>query len=391
MGRHLHPPAPGLQRRAGGATLARMTLDDLPTPCLVLDRGILARNLATMAGRLARHAVPLRPHLKTAKCIEVARMALEGQPGGITVSTVAEAEYFAAHGITDILLAAGITPQKLAQVVQLNALGADVMVITDDADMAAAIGACVPPVRALIEIDTGEGRGGLRADDPRLGEIASRLGASLQGVMTHAGHSYAGRSPAEMAAFAETERAGAVAAAERLRALGHACPIVSAGSTPTALYAESQEGLTEIRAGVYMFGDLFQAGIGSHGVEDIAMTVLTSVIGRREPEHRLLLDAGGLALSKDRSTEALPQDDGFGLVRDLDGRPGLGRAVVSRAYQEHGVVELDPALPFPDLGIGGRVRVLPNHTCMTAAAHDRYYVVDGGREVVEVWTRVNGW
>ncbi|MBC7802169.1 MAG: hypothetical protein H7Z10_16260 [Gemmatimonadaceae bacterium] len=118
------------------------------------------------------------------------------------------------------------------------------------------------------------------------------------------------------------------------------------------------------------------------------MTVLASVIGRRPSEHRLLIDAGGIALSKDRSTQATV-DYGFGLVRDAMAGTALG--IVRHAYQEHGVVACDPASPFPDLPIGGRVRVLPNHTCMTAAAHDRYYVVDGGDQVIATWPRVNGW
>src|SRR5580700_1726351 len=111
--------APGLADRRSCAVEPVMTLDDLPTPCLVLDRTILKRNIATMAA-VARHDVPLRPHMKTAKSIDVARLALEGQPGGITVSTLAEAEYFSAHGIRDILYAVGITPAKLDQVARLN-------------------------------------------------------------------------------------------------------------------------------------------------------------------------------------------------------------------------------------------------------------------------------
>jgi D-serine deaminase-like pyridoxal phosphate-dependent protein len=165
-------------------------------------------------------------------------------------------------------------------------------------------------------------------------------------------------------------------------------PIVSMGSSPTALHAASFDGITEVRAGVYMFGDLFQAEIFTHAIEDIALTVLTSVIGRRAG--KLLVDAGGLALSKDRSTEAAPRDFGFGLALDRMGQRTLGDAIVRRAYQEHGVIELDPAHSV-DLPIGGRLRIAPNHTCMTAAAHDRYYVVDGGQEVVAVWPRVNGW
>ncbi len=367
-----------------------LSLADLPTPCLVLDRSILARNLAAMAAALARHGVPLRPHMKTAKSMDVARMALAGQPGGITVSTLAEAEYFAGHGITDILYAVGITPAKLDRVAALRRAGADVLVITDDPGAAAAIAAHPAGLGALIEVDSGEHRGGGAPSSPRLMEVAARLGPALRGVMTHGGHSYAGRSAPDMEAVAEQERAAAVGAAERLRAAGHAAAIVSVGSSPTALHARHLQGVTEVRAGVYMLGDLFQASIGTHAMEDIDLTVLAAVIGTRPAEHRLLVDAGGLALSKDRSTQPTT-DLGFGLVLDALGRPTYGRSVVAQAYQEHGVVALDPALPFPGLHVGSLVRIAPNHVCMTAAAHDRYWVVDGSDNVTADWPRMNGW
>lgn len=374
-----------------------MTLDDLPTPCLVLDRSVLRRNLARMAAVAVRHGVALRPHMKTAKSIDVARLAIEGEAGGITVSTLAEAEYFASHGLDDIVLAVGITPQRLARVVALNQGGARIAVLTDDPAMAARIGALPSPPRTLIEIDTGEGRGGLSPDSAVLDGIADRLGPALEGVLTHGGHSYAGRSASEMADIAEAERSGAVAAALRLRARGHACPTVSVGSTPTALHARHLDGVTELRPGVYMFGDLFQAAIGSHGPYDIAVSVLASVIGLRPAGpggHRMLIDAGALALSKDRSTAATDRDRMFGLVQDRLGRPTLGESVVERTYQEHGVVRLAEGID-PALAVGDLVRVLPNHTCLTAAAYDRYYVVDpaegAATEIVAAWPRVNGW
>ena len=365
-----------------------MILADLPTPCLVLDRGILRRNLKVMANTLKRLGVPLRPHMKTAKSIEVARLALEDQPGGITVSTLAEAEYFAGHGVTDILYAVGITPQKLDQVAKLNSAGADIIVITDDPDTADAIAAHPLPPRALIEIDSGEERGGLAPDDDRVLDIARRLGRCMCGVMTHAGHSYAGRRVADMERVAEQERNAVALAARRLKQAGHRVEIVSAGSSPTARHAENLAGLTEVRAGVYMFGDLFQAEIETHGLDDIAVTVLTSVIGRRAG--RVLVDAGGLALSKDRSTQDAPVDYGFGLPLDVAGRRAYGNAVVRKAYQEHGVIEIDPAHPI-DLPVGGKLRIAPNHVCMTVAAHDRYFVTDGEQDVTAIWHRVNGW
>lgn len=377
-----------------------MPFRDLPTPCLLLDHARLLRNLGRMAADCARLGVAFRPHMKTAKSIEVARAALGGAPGGIprgiTVSTLAEAEYFAARGVHDILYAVGLAPQKLDRIAALNAAGAEIAVITDDPGAAAAIAAHPRPPRALIEVDTGEHRGGLAPADPALLEVARRLGPALCGVMTHGGHSYAAASPEAIAAIAEDEQAGVVEAAGRLRDAGFPCAIVSVGSSPTLRHARSLPGVTEARPGVAMFGDLFQAGLGTHGLDDIALTVLATVIGRRPEQRQFLIDAGALALSKDRSTAALgerpPGDCGFGLVVDERGGGSLGRAVVVRAYQEHGVVACHPGMQmdYPGLHVGARVRVLPNHACLTAAAFPAYHVVEAGR-VAQVWDRVNYW
>jgi D-serine deaminase-like pyridoxal phosphate-dependent protein len=367
------------------------TLADLRTPCLVLDRGKLERNLERMAEAVARHGVKLRPHMKTAKSIDVARLALDGQPGGITVSTLAEARYFAERGIGDMIYAVGITPRKLDEVAALNAAGASVKVITDDPKTASAVAAHPAGIQALVEVDCGEHRGGMASGDPRLLEVASRLAGSMVGVLTHAGHSYAGRTLDELASVAEAERSAVISAAERLRAAGHRVQIVSMGSSPTALHARHLDGVTEVRAGVYMFGDLFQAEIFTHELDDIAVTVLATVIGVRPGDGTFLIDAGGLALSKDRSTQAAPVDYGFGLVLGEDGSARYGRSVVRSAYQEHGVVACDPGLPFPAVKVGDQVRVAPNHVCMTAAGYDRYHVVAGSDRVVAEWDRVNGW
>jgi D-serine deaminase-like pyridoxal phosphate-dependent protein len=195
-----------------------------------------------------------------------------------------------------------------------------------------------------------------------------------------------------MAAIAEVERAGIVRATARLREAGHAVRIVSAGASPTALYAKHLDGVTEMRAGVYMLGDLFQAQIGTHGMADIAVTVLAAVIGRYPQRDAVLLDAGALALSKDRSTENAARDWKFGRVLDLEGRPFPGEALVARVHQEHGEVRAAEGgtLPLDRLPVGALVRVVPNHACLTAAAHDRYHVLEGGRLVAE-WARMNHW
>jgi len=367
------------------------TLSDLQTPCLVLDLGRLRRNVDAMARAVARTGVALRPHMKTAKSAEVARIATSGQAGGITVSTLAEAEHFAAHGFRDILYAVGIVPAKLDRAAALRARGVELMLVTDDADVAEAIAAHPAGLRALVEVDCGEHRAGMPVESDRLLEVGRALGRACAGVMTHAGHSYGCASVADIEDLAEHERATAVRAAQRIAALGLDAGIVSVGSTPTALHARALPGATETRPGVYMFQDLFQTQIWSGARADIAVTVLSSVTGRRPEQGQLILDAGGLALSKDRSTSSARRDYGFGLVLDMHGEPLPGEPVVERANQEHGVVSARAGLDLARYPVGTRLRVAPNHVCMMAAMYDRYHVVDGGEEVVATWDRVNGW
>ena len=376
-----------------------MRLADLPTPALVLDRARLRRNIQSMTARYKALGVRLRPHLKTSKSVDVARMAVEGHFGGITVSTLKEAGHFAAHGFRDILYAVCISPTKLDQAAALIKAGVALTIVTDDLEAAKAIGARGRDLgvvfEVLVEVDCGEKRSGVPVESDALLDIARALhagpGSKLAGVLVHAGHSYTCRTLDAVAEIAEVERSTGVRAAERLRAAGLPCGTVSMGSTPTALHGRNYDGITEVRCGVYMFGDLFQSEIGSCGPGDIAVSVLSAVIGQRRPENRVLIDAGFLALSKDRSTANTPHDVGYGRVADLAGTLGLGDVTVVGVHQEHGMVEGRTPLPFDRLPVGARVRVLPNHACITSAAYDRYHVIDGSDEVVAVWPRCNGW
>lgn len=367
-----------------------MRLEDLPTPCLVLDKGILERNLRRMSDAVHRNGVALRPHLKTAKSAAVARLATAGEAGGITVSTLAEAEYFAEHGFRDILVANALPPKKLNRAEALVSKGVIVTLVTDNVAMASAIAAHPGRFGALVEIDSGDNRAGVSVKSDDLIKVASALGDKLVGVMTHAGHSYSCRNVECIIEIAEGERLAVVTAAGRLRDAGLECDVVSVGSTPTMTHARNLNGVTEARPGVYMFQDLFQAEIGSCEKSDVAMTVLASVIGTNLEAGRLLIDAGAIALSKDVSTKATEHDAGYGEIRDIDNGYGLGTCIIDRAYQEHGAASCDARI-LAKVQIGDRVRVATNHACLTAAAHDRYYIVDGGSEVLDVWDRVNGW
>jgi D-serine deaminase-like pyridoxal phosphate-dependent protein len=244
----------------------------------------------------------------------------------------------------------------------------------------------------LIEIDTGSGRAGLDPDSALLIDVARAVtegGSELVGVLTHAGHSYDAKGPEELRRVAEQERAGVARASERLRQAGFAIKRVSAGSTPTAAFAERLQGVTDMRPGIYMLGDLMQSAIGSCAVEDIAVSVLASVIGAYPERNQVLIDAGSLALSADRSANSRWADVGYGWVLNEAGRR-LDGLYVASVHQEHGFVTSRAPLPFERLQPGTRLRILPNHGCITAAAYDRYHVLEGG-EVVAEWERVNGW
>jgi len=376
-----------------------MNIRDAETPRLLLDPERLDRNIARMAERCADLGVTLRPHLKTPKSLHVAARAVRDKQDPITVSTLREAEYFAKGGYANILCAAASARVKLDHADRIRReTGTQVLLVTDSVELvreagskAAGLGA---EFRFLIEIDCGEHRSGVQPASPELMAVARAIGdasaLSLAGVMTHAGHSYACDKPEDIAKLAQAERDAAVSSAKALRDAGHGCDIVSVGSSPTVLHAKSLEGVTEARAGVYLFWDLAQYSRGICGLDDIAVTVLATVIGHNRAGNALVLDAGALALSKDISANGFLPDAHYGYVCDAATMERFEGLSVVNAYQEHGMVPVHDESWFERLPIGSQVRVLPNHTCMTCAAYDAYDVVEGER-IVESWPRVNGW
>ena len=374
-------------------------LRGLETPRLLLDADRLARNCAAMRERCGALGVMLRPHLKTAKSVDVARVALDGAQSAITVSTLHEAEYFARAGYRDILCASGIVPGKLPHATRIQReTGCDLILVTDSLDVAEAAGryaeGCAGTLSFLIEIDCGEHRSGQLPDSSAVLDIARAIGASphleLRGVMAHAGHSYGAAEPADVVPIAIAERDAAVTAAARIRAAGMPCEIVSIGSTPTVLLADHLKGVTEARAGIYMLWDLAQLSRKMCREEDIAVSVLSSVIGHTRHANTIILDAGALALSKDIGANRLLPDSGYGYLCDPHTMRRLGRLAVNGVHQEHGTVLVDDPAWFDRLPVGSLVRVLPNHACITCAGYGAYDVMRGD-EVVGRWERVNGW
>ena len=377
-----------------------MQLAELETPALIADRQRIEGNARRMRDHLRAHDVSLRPHLKTTKSSEIARIAHGGGTGPGTVSTLREAEYFLDNGFTDLTYAVCITPNKFRHVTDLMDRGLDLKVLVASARMAGELVAFAAernePVKVMVEVDSGDHRTGFAPDDAELIDAALILdtgdGVEFAGLLTHGGHSYGARSDDDVRKIAEEERLSLLEAQERLTEAGIDTPMLSSGSTPTAMLGQNFEGLTEVRPGVYLAGDLFQLQLGTCGFDDIAVSVLSSVIAHDRASGRIVLDAGGLALSKDRSTEHAPVDYGYGLLIREDGTSFDQELVVRGVSQEHGVVTSGQPMPFAELPIGARVRVLPNHVCMTAASYNRYYVTDGvGTEIVDEWHKASGW
>ena len=377
-----------------------MDLDTLATPAALVDLAVMQHNIARMQSRVTHLGARLRPHVKTAKCVEIAALQREAGACGITVSTLKEAECFFEAGFDDILYAVCIPPNKLDQAFALMQRGCRLIVLVDSLAAAQALvrraGQGGPAPAVMIEIDTDGHRAGVAPDSElllALGRTLHEGGLRLAGVMTHAGASYEESTAEGLQRIAEQERARCVQAAERLRTAGLPCPEVSVGSTPTALSAQSLQGVTEVRAGVYVFQDLVMCNVGVCTPSEVALSVLATVIGHQPEKGWVLVDAGWMAMSRDRGTQAQAVDYGYGAVCDRDGQlmPGW---IMSAANQEHGILSrADGQVPddlverFP---LGLRLRILPNHACATAAQFGGYQVLhrDGA---LSAWARFNGW
>jgi D-serine deaminase-like pyridoxal phosphate-dependent protein len=395
------PNAPAAPTRRDTAP----ALEALDTPAALIDVARMDANIARMQRRMDALGVAFRPHVKTGKCLDVARRQIAAGARGVTVSTLKEAEIFFEAGITDILYAVGMVSTKLPRAMALKARGCDLKIVVDSvaaAEAVATFNADHPQkFEVWIEVDTDGHRSGITPEQDvllQVGNTLERGGLSVGGVMTHAGSSYELNDDARLVALAEQERAGCVLAATRLRDAGIACPHVSVGSTPTALRATQLAGVTEVRAGVYVFFDLVMHNVGVCEKQDIALSVLTTVIGHQADKGWVLIDAGWMAMSRDRGTSKQACDFGYGLPCALDGTP-IADFRIEGANQEHGILapiadDDNEAKGLPDVvarfPIGTKLRILPNHACATGAQYPEYHAVDADGST-QVWPRFYGW
>ncbi|MGE5228022.1 MAG: alanine racemase [Planctomycetaceae bacterium] len=346
---------------------------DLDTPSLLFDLDTLEANIAQMAAVARDAGVRLRPHTKTHKCPEIARMQLDAGAAGITVAKLGEAEVMADAGIDDLLVAYPLVGQtKLAR---LRALleRAEVRTTTDSVEVAEGLGRVGREigrdVGVLVEVDTGLHRVG-RAPGPAtvelVREVARIRGIEVLGLLTHAGHAYRSAGPEELRATAEREGLDLVETAAGCAAAGIELRELSVGSTPTARIVAGVPGVTEIRPGTYVFNDVQQLRLGVATEATCAARVLTTVVSHPTAE-RFVLDAGTKAFTSDGGEG--PPFPGRGVVT---GRPELRLDFMN---EEHCVGH---RTGDDDVRIGERLEVIPLHVCSTVNMFDEAYGVREG-------------
>jgi D-serine deaminase-like pyridoxal phosphate-dependent protein len=359
-----------------------MTASELPpvdTPALLIDLDVVSRNLAWMQKKADLHGVTLRPHIKTHKIPELAKMQTHLGAIGVTVAKLAEAEVMAEGGIDDIFIANQmVTDEKLKRLVNLSSevqisVGLDSM--PGARKLSTIFSAAGLAIDYLLEIDTGLNRCGVLPgkDAVRLFEEVNTLPAlKFKGIFTHAGQVYGAGSLAEVRDVSLVEGNLMVDTANGFKDLGVLPEIVSVGSTPTMKVWQGHEGINEIRPGNYIFNDAMQVSLGVAKPEECALTVVATVISR-PAKQRAVLDAGSKVFSLDKGVHGKDMMPGFGMV--------LGRkAILERLSEEHGVLSVDCS---DDLEVGDTVRIIPNHACTVVNLFDKAYGIKDGVVVEE--------
>lgn len=351
-------------------------VEDLDTPAVLVDLDALERNIAVMAERARAARVRLRPHAKTHKIPELARLQLAAGAGGISLAKTGEAEVFVDAGIEDIFIAYPVVGTEKARRLLALSGRARLAIGADSAEGLRSVSdvfhAASRSIDVLLKVDSGLHRVGVAPEAAP--EMAARLaglpGVSLRGVFTHAGHAYLEGSAEAIAAVGRSEGETLAGVAEAVRRAGVAVEEVSVGSTPSAPHAMAVPGVTECRPGNYVYHDASQLALGTCGEADCAMTVLATVVSVPSAD-RAVVDAGSKTLSSD---PLRPKPGGHGLIR---GR----RSRIDRLSEEHGVIRVEPGERFR---VGEKVFVLPNHACVVSNLHDAVHAVRKGR-VEAVW------
>ena len=361
-------------------------LSGIETPAVVVDRERLERNIDWAQALANRHRVALRPHVKTHKCLEIARLQLARGAVGLTASKVDEALVFIEAGVPSVTVAYPLVDErKLWRLLTAaKRCGTDLRVVVDSRVGAELLGWLAAElqtdVAAFVEIDVGLHRCGLTENDPELPGLVQRICAfervRFAGLLSHAGHSYAAATASEVCEIAATECQILERVRGRLEDARIEVPEVSVGSTPTVLASESYGGITEIRPGNYVFMDRTPVRLGLASLDEVALTVLATVVSRTAES--LIIDAGSKVLSSDLGAHGTGGAGGYGLAFPLGDSFESGSGLtIARLSEEHGFV----AHGGREIAIGAKLRIVPNHACPVANLADELVIASGDNEV----------
>jgi D-serine deaminase-like pyridoxal phosphate-dependent protein len=355
-----------------------VTLEDLRTPCVLVDWPRAERNIARMQTLADPRGLRLRPHAKTHKSLDVARSQIARGAVGICCAKLGEAEVFAAGGIADIRLPYPLHPSNADRLVNLLDK-ARISFIVDNLDVAKgwsrALREADREVDVLVKVDVGLHRCGI---DPHahgaaglVAEVSALPGLRFRGLLSHAGHAYGAASDLEIAGIAAEEARVLTTLKEAVQALGVECPEISVGATPTARHSATLDGITELRPGNYVYYDRMQVALGAATWDDCALTVLARVVSRPAAD-RLILDSGSKTLTNDL---VRGNNRGYGVILEaLDAATPDTSLVIERLSEEHAVVTAPAACT---LNPGALVRVVPNHSCVVSNLVDAAWRVSG--------------
>jgi D-serine deaminase-like pyridoxal phosphate-dependent protein len=365
-----------------------VTLNDLRTPAVLIDKVRAQRNIDRMQAAASARGIRLRPHAKTHKSPVVARWQLERGAVGICCAKLGEAEVFADAGIEDIRLPYPLNPANADRLIAI-APRTRLSFIVDHASVAEAwsraLHAAAVTVDVLVKVDVGFHRCGIdpapETAVPFIRHVANLPGLRLRGLLSHAGQAYHAHSESHLQEMAVSEARVLLSLAEAARGAGVPIEELSAGATPTARYSLQQDGLTEYRAGNFVYFDRTQVGLGAATLDDCALTVLARVVSKPEGD-RIILDAGSKTLSSDGGRGFGPAP-GYGSVCGLPAGNGPGdpltilpNLLIERLSEEHATVRVtDGATPLEP---GDLVRILPNHSCVVSNLVDQAWLMDGG-------------
>lgn len=360
--------------------MSEQTIDQLDTPSLLLNMNRLEENVQRIVDFTTTNEVNYRPHIKTHKSVDLAKMQMEKGAVGITVATVGEAEVMSAGGIDDILIAYPVASvKKLERIEEITSM-AKIILTIDSSEQATLINDFFErkniQIDAWIKVNSGLNRCGVEPEETvDLAEHIKQLSAlSLQGIFTHAGHSYAATSREKIEQIATEEARAVLRSSELCERAGIHITHRSVGSTPTYQMSGIVDGITEVRPGNAVFFDMVQVGLGVASIEDCALEVLSSVGSIQK--NRVVIDAGSKTLNLDKGAHGNESITGHGYIQEY---PQL---TLERLSEEHGVIPLSEDVK--DLRITDKLTIIPNHACTVVNLFEEYIVHRDGM-IVDRW------